>query len=77
MYSTYLQIDMDTGQDFVMQTCDVVFKEEAEEMEEMKTDGFPEMESCQVFIKEEVQEEHVKKTLGPAVSCGDVDPLAR
>jgi hypothetical protein len=79
-----LQIDMDTGQGFaedssplVMQTCDVVFKEEVEEMEEMKTDGFPETESCQVFIKEEVQEDHVKKTFEPAVSCGDVDPLAR
>jgi hypothetical protein len=75
---------MDTGQGFaedtsplVMKTCDVVFKEEVEEMEDMKTDVFPVVESCQVFIKEEVQEEHVKKTIEPAVSCGDVDPLAR
>ncbi len=75
---------MDTGQGFaedtsllVMETCDVILKEEVEEMEEMKIDGFPEVESCQVFIKEEVQEEHVKKTFEPAVSCSDVDPLAR
>jgi hypothetical protein len=75
---------MDTGQSFaedtsllVIKTCDVVLKEEVEEMEEMKTEKFPETESCQVFIKEEVQEEHVKKTFEPAVSCGDVDPLAR
>ncbi len=75
---------MDTGQGFAedtsllaIKTCDVVLKEEVKEIEEMKTDWFPEMESCQVFIKEEVQEEHVKKNFEPAVSCGDVDPLAR